>query len=225
MATADLLDLVVQTAYTGQAWAELQRRLVKRAFPDLERAVRSGAIYRRVRAGRLQDPAAQGVAGPPVPRLSLVGGPGIDLHSPLSVALAPASDRVEVVRMIDAAKRAGGTVPGPARANYSASSGRHDRRTEHRHHRLAGTVRAQLARATNCRRPNRFPCRNARTRPAHRCQSEGAPWPPVQVVGLGHRRSSSCPAMLAAPGTPSAFLKPAFRRSWPVGVEPVQHGA
>jgi len=56
MATADLLDLVVQTAYTGQAWAELQRRLVKRAFPDLERAVRSGAIYRRVRAGRLPAP-------------------------------------------------------------------------------------------------------------------------------------------------------------------------
>ncbi len=47
IATADLLDLVVQAGYTGQAWAELQRRLVDRAFPDLEGAVRSGAIYLR----------------------------------------------------------------------------------------------------------------------------------------------------------------------------------
>lgn len=46
-ATADLLDLVVKAGYTGQAWAELQRRLVERAFPDLERAIQNGAIYLR----------------------------------------------------------------------------------------------------------------------------------------------------------------------------------
>lgn len=56
MATADLLDAVVEAWYVGPAWAELQRRLVVRAFPDLERSITIGTIYRRcARAGvRLQ---------------------------------------------------------------------------------------------------------------------------------------------------------------------------
>ncbi len=47
MGTADLLDAVVEAGYTGPAWGELQRRLVVRAFPDLERAITTGTIYRR----------------------------------------------------------------------------------------------------------------------------------------------------------------------------------
>ncbi len=56
MATAELLDAVVEAGYTGPAWAELQRRLVARAFPDLERSITGGTIYLRcARAGvRLQ---------------------------------------------------------------------------------------------------------------------------------------------------------------------------
>ncbi|MHB8296096.1 MAG: sigma factor-like helix-turn-helix DNA-binding protein [Acidimicrobiales bacterium] len=52
MATADLLDLAVEAGYAGPAWAELERRLVVCSFPDLERAITSGTIYRRcARAG------------------------------------------------------------------------------------------------------------------------------------------------------------------------------
>src|SRR2546423_1011232 len=52
MATADLLDLVVEAGYAGPAWDELQRRLVVRAFPDLELSIATGTIYRRcARAG------------------------------------------------------------------------------------------------------------------------------------------------------------------------------
>lgn len=50
--TALLVDEVVRTGYAGLAWAELARRLVRRALPDLESAIRTGAIYRRcARAG------------------------------------------------------------------------------------------------------------------------------------------------------------------------------
>lgn len=56
MATADLLDAVVEAGYTGPPWAELQRRLVVRALTDLERSITTGTIFRRcARAGvRLQ---------------------------------------------------------------------------------------------------------------------------------------------------------------------------
>jgi hypothetical protein len=47
MATVELLDVVVSGGYAGPAWQELARRLVSRAFPDLERAIGSGAIYGR----------------------------------------------------------------------------------------------------------------------------------------------------------------------------------
>ena len=50
--TADLLDLAVRGDYAGPAWDELQARLVRRAFPDLQKAIESGAIYLRcARAG------------------------------------------------------------------------------------------------------------------------------------------------------------------------------
>jgi DNA-directed RNA polymerase specialized sigma24 family protein len=52
METVELLDVVVGDGYVGAAWEELQRRLVVQAFPDLERAIRGGAIYSRcARAG------------------------------------------------------------------------------------------------------------------------------------------------------------------------------
>ncbi len=52
MATPDLLDLVVEGGYAGMAWLELERRLAVRAFPDLERAIATGTIYRHcARAG------------------------------------------------------------------------------------------------------------------------------------------------------------------------------
>lgn len=52
MDTAHLVDAVIQGGYSGPAWEELARRLVRRALPDLEQAIRSGAIYRRcARAG------------------------------------------------------------------------------------------------------------------------------------------------------------------------------
>lgn len=48
----ELLDAAVETAYAGEAWRELQRRLVERAFPDLERSISTGTIYGRcTRAG------------------------------------------------------------------------------------------------------------------------------------------------------------------------------
>jgi hypothetical protein len=50
--TRELLDAAVEAAYAGEAWRELQRRLVKRAFPDLERSISTGTIYGRcARAG------------------------------------------------------------------------------------------------------------------------------------------------------------------------------
>jgi hypothetical protein len=50
--TRELLDAAVETAYAGEAWRELQRRLVERAFPDLERSISTGTIYDRcARAG------------------------------------------------------------------------------------------------------------------------------------------------------------------------------
>lgn len=47
--TLELLDAVIESGYTGHPWAELTRRLVTTARPDLERAIRTGAIYRRCR--------------------------------------------------------------------------------------------------------------------------------------------------------------------------------
>jgi hypothetical protein len=50
--TRELLDAAIATAYTGESWRELQRRLVERAFPDLERSISTGTIYSRcARAG------------------------------------------------------------------------------------------------------------------------------------------------------------------------------
>jgi DNA-directed RNA polymerase specialized sigma24 family protein len=50
--TPDLLDVVVRDGYAGAAWDELQQRLVRGSFRDLETAIRSGIIYRRcARAG------------------------------------------------------------------------------------------------------------------------------------------------------------------------------
>jgi DNA-directed RNA polymerase specialized sigma24 family protein len=54
--TVDLLDVVVGDGYVGPAWDELQRRLVVRAFSDLERAIRSGAIYQRCARARVRIP-------------------------------------------------------------------------------------------------------------------------------------------------------------------------
>jgi DNA-directed RNA polymerase specialized sigma24 family protein len=52
MGTAELLDVAVEAGYDGPAWTELERRLVVRAFPNLERAIASGTIYHRcARAG------------------------------------------------------------------------------------------------------------------------------------------------------------------------------
>jgi len=52
LATAQLVDEVVRTGYADPAWGELARRLVSRALPDLESAIRTRAIYRRcARAG------------------------------------------------------------------------------------------------------------------------------------------------------------------------------
>jgi DNA-directed RNA polymerase specialized sigma24 family protein len=47
--TLELLDAVIESGYTGHPWAELTRRLVTTAQPELERAIRTGAIYRRCR--------------------------------------------------------------------------------------------------------------------------------------------------------------------------------
>jgi hypothetical protein len=51
--TRELLDVVVNSEYTGYPWEELARRLVARALPDLEQAIRTGAIYQRCRRARL----------------------------------------------------------------------------------------------------------------------------------------------------------------------------
>jgi RNA polymerase sigma factor (sigma-70 family) len=50
--TLELLDAVVATGYSGDAWNELARRLVGRALPDLQRSISTGTIYGRcARAG------------------------------------------------------------------------------------------------------------------------------------------------------------------------------
>lgn len=50
--TRELLDAAVEAAYAGEAWRELERRLVEQAFPDLERSISAGTIYGRcARAG------------------------------------------------------------------------------------------------------------------------------------------------------------------------------
>lgn len=65
MATAYLLDVVVEAGYVGPAWAELQRRLVVRAFRDLERSITNGTIYRRcARVGFRLDRRAELQAHP-----------------------------------------------------------------------------------------------------------------------------------------------------------------
>lgn len=52
MATVELLDAAVGEGYAGPAWDELERRLVVRAFQDLQRPIESGTIYGRcARAG------------------------------------------------------------------------------------------------------------------------------------------------------------------------------
>lgn len=52
MDTAELVDEVVRAGYDGPAWTELEQRLVRRALPDLEHAIRTGAVYGRcARAG------------------------------------------------------------------------------------------------------------------------------------------------------------------------------
>jgi DNA-directed RNA polymerase specialized sigma24 family protein len=45
--TRELLEAAVASGYSGDAWAELTRRLVTRALPDLERSIRTGTVYRR----------------------------------------------------------------------------------------------------------------------------------------------------------------------------------
>jgi hypothetical protein len=52
--TRELLDAAVEAAYVGEAWRELQRRLVERAFPDLERSIRTGKIYGRCARARVR---------------------------------------------------------------------------------------------------------------------------------------------------------------------------
>jgi DNA-directed RNA polymerase specialized sigma24 family protein len=47
--TLDLLDAVIASGYTGHVWAELSRRLVDTALPDLVHAIGRGDIYRRCR--------------------------------------------------------------------------------------------------------------------------------------------------------------------------------
>jgi hypothetical protein len=52
LATRELVDSVVESGYVGVPWEELARRLVERALPDLQRVIRTGAVYRRCgRAG------------------------------------------------------------------------------------------------------------------------------------------------------------------------------
>jgi hypothetical protein len=51
--TRDLLEVVVCSGYSGHPWEELAGRLVARALPDLERAIRTGTIYQRCRRAGL----------------------------------------------------------------------------------------------------------------------------------------------------------------------------
>ena len=52
--TRELLDAAVEAAYTGKAWRELQRRLVERVFPDLERSISTGPSRHRTLIARLR---------------------------------------------------------------------------------------------------------------------------------------------------------------------------
>jgi hypothetical protein len=53
MPTRELLDVVVDSGYSGHPWDELARRIVTRALPDLEQSIRTGTIYHRCRRARL----------------------------------------------------------------------------------------------------------------------------------------------------------------------------
>jgi hypothetical protein len=65
--TPELLHEVADHQYGGPAWAELARRLVERALPDLEAAIVSGTIFRRcTQAGRPIRPRAE-LRRPPYP--------------------------------------------------------------------------------------------------------------------------------------------------------------
>jgi DNA-directed RNA polymerase specialized sigma24 family protein len=57
--TRKLLEAVVECGYTGYPWDELACRLVSRALPDLEQAIRTGSIYQRCRRARLGIPQRQ----------------------------------------------------------------------------------------------------------------------------------------------------------------------
>lgn len=57
--TRELLEVVVESRYTGHPWDELARRLVARALPDLEQSIRTGSIYQRCRRARLGIPQRQ----------------------------------------------------------------------------------------------------------------------------------------------------------------------
>lgn len=57
--TRELLEVVVESGYTGHPWDELARRLVARALPDLEQSIRTGSIYQRCCRARLGIPQRQ----------------------------------------------------------------------------------------------------------------------------------------------------------------------
>jgi hypothetical protein len=63
--TRELLEAVVNSGYTGPAWEELGRRLVERALPDLEKAIRVGTIYRRCRRARCAIAPSRELQRPP----------------------------------------------------------------------------------------------------------------------------------------------------------------
>jgi Sigma-70, region 4 len=63
--TLELLEVVVDSGYTGHAWDELASRLVARALPDLEQSIRTGTIYHRCRRARLGIPQRQELQRPP----------------------------------------------------------------------------------------------------------------------------------------------------------------
>jgi hypothetical protein len=65
MTTPELLDESVEASYTGPTWEELQRRLVSRAFGDLELSIRSGAIYGRCARARVSIPRRDQFQVPP----------------------------------------------------------------------------------------------------------------------------------------------------------------
>jgi len=54
--TRELLELAVESGYTGPPWEELARRLIARALADLEQSIHSGSIYQRCRRVRLGIP-------------------------------------------------------------------------------------------------------------------------------------------------------------------------